>query len=224
MSTRLIAFLWFIILFTETTRAQNITITIHLRGVYESKISVLPLAGVNALKPVAVVQAIKNGETATIQVSADNLPGEFVLRFDYKENAASTRYPSEKRIIIYNQDLHLWAHPVYCNNADSTWFRDDEKENTAYARFIKENNSQREMLGLLQNFLLNYDDINSPFYQEGITEYEKRRKAFNQWLTAQTQQNRDLFVSNLYGLYHIPRIDWKGTDTERKQSLRDNYF
>jgi hypothetical protein len=57
-----------------------------------------------------------------------SLPGEFVLRFDYKENKESTPYPSEKYIFINNQDLELWVRPQYCNNADSTWFQPDEKK------------------------------------------------------------------------------------------------
>jgi thiol-disulfide isomerase/thioredoxin len=81
-----------------------------------------------------------------------------------------------------------------------------------------------EMLDLLQNFLLNYDDPNSAFYKEGITEYEKRRKACNQWVAEQAKQYKALFVSNLFGFYHVPQINWKGSEAERKQSLRDNYF
>lgn len=224
LSTTLNSVLWFIVLFSESTQALDTTITIHLRGVYESKISLLPLTGANTIKPIAAVEMVKNGETTTIQVSKDYLPGEFVLRFDYKEKASSAPYPSEKRIIIYNQDLDLWVHPIYCNNGDSTWFQKDERENTAYSRFLKENAKQKAMLGLLQNFLLNYDDANSSFYNNGITEYEKRRSAFNQWITAQIKQYKTLFMSNMIGFQHIPKIDWNGNEVDRKQSLRDNYF
>jgi thiol-disulfide isomerase/thioredoxin len=224
LTTRFISLFWFIILFPKSTQAQNATIAIHLRDVYESKISLLPLTGVNALKPITEVQGLKNGETTTLQVPEEYLPGEFVLRFDYKENAASTPYPSEKRIIIYNQDLELWVHPIFSNNSDSTWFRKEERENNTYARFLQENTRQKQMLGLLQNFLLNYDDPNSSFYKEGITEYEKRRKACNQWIAAQTKQYRALFVSSLFGFQHVPQINWKGSEADRKQSLRDNYF
>jgi hypothetical protein len=136
-----------ILLFSELINAQAVAITIHLRGVSESRISLLPLAEINSLKPVKIVQSIKNGETTVLHVPQDNLPGDFVLRFDYKENASSSPYPSEKRIIINDQDLHLWVHPVYCNNADSTYFQDDEIENTTYAMFLDENARQKEMLG-----------------------------------------------------------------------------
>jgi thioredoxin-related protein len=222
--TSLIVLFCFTALFSESTRAQDATITIHLRGVYESKISLLPLSGSNTIKPVAVGESIKNGETTILQVSGDNLPGEFVVRFDYKEIASSTPYPSEKRIIINDQDLQLWVHPIYCNNADSTWFQKDERENRIYDRFLHENARQKVMLGLLQNFLINYDDASSAFYKQGITEYEKRRQEFNDWLSEKTGQHKGLFVSNLFVFQHIPQIDWKGSEADRKQSLRDNYF
>ncbi len=221
---RLFSLVLFIVLFSKLIQGQDITITIHLRGVYESKISLIPLTTVKSLKPISVVENIKNGETNTLTVSLNNLPGDFVLRFDYKENASSSPYPSEKRIIINDQDLNLWVHPIYCNNNDSTWFQKDERENTVYVRFFKESSRQMEMLGLLQSFLLNYDDTRSGFYRKGIAEYEKRRTNFNQWIAEETKQNRALFVSSRFGFNHVPQIKWTGTEADRKQSLRENYF
>jgi len=219
-------FILVLIIFTFcfSTRSQDFTINIHLRGVYESKISLLPLSGPNVLKTVLTVEGVKNGDTATLKFPEENFPGEFVLRFDYKENPASTPYPSEKRIIVNDQDLELWVHPVFCNNTDSTWFQEDERENTAFINFSRENARQKQMIGLLQNFLLGYDDPNSTFYTNGIAEYEKRRLASNQWINDQIRQYKTLFVSNMFGFQHIPAIDWKGSEADRKQSLRDNYF
>jgi hypothetical protein len=76
----------------------------------------------------------------------------------------------------------------------------------------------------LQNFLLNYDDTQSRFYQTGIKEYEKRRKDYNQWISEETRIYEALFVSNLFSFNHIPQIKWTGTEADRKQSLRENYF
>jgi hypothetical protein len=80
------------------------------------------------------------------------------LRFDYKEKEASTPYPAEKYVFINDQNLEIWVNPIYCNNTDSTWFQKNERENTTFTRFSKENGSRKEKLGLLQNFLMNYDD------------------------------------------------------------------
>jgi thioredoxin-related protein len=223
-ATRLIGMLFSMELFPMCNLAQDIKVNIHLSGVYESKISLLSLSGMNTLKSIAVVDSVKNGETTTIQVSVDNLPGEFVLRFDYIENETSGPYTAEKRIIIYNQDLFLRVNPIYSNNIDSTWFQKEEKENTIYLRFLMENARQKEMLSLLQNFLLRYDDRGSAFYKKGISEYEKRRRVLNNWIIYQIKQYKNLFVSNLFGFQYIPKINWEGNEADRKQSLRDNYI
>jgi len=222
--TRLSVLFCFTGLLSASGKTQNAEIIIHLRGVYESNISLLHISGSNTITPVTVTHSVKNGETTNLQVHGNYLPGEFVLRFDYKENAGSTPYPSEKYIIVHNQDLELWVHPVFCNNTDSTWFQADERENSVLIRFLQENLIQKEMLGLLQNFLLNYDDTNSEFYRQGIKEYEKRRREFNRWLYEQTKIYKELFISHLFVFQHIPQIDWKGSNTDRKQSLRNTYF
>lgn len=210
--------------FHLSAQTHDASITIHLRGVYESKISLLSLDGNRTFKPILEVQGIKNGETSKLSVSKEYLPGEFVLRFDYKETDASTSYPSEKNIFINDQDLELWVSPKYCNNADSTWFQKDERENTKFVQFSKENGRQKEKLGLLQNFLMNYDDTESTFYQQGIKEYEQRRETYDQWLTMQAQQDKALFVSNLYRFQYVPKISFKGGETDRIKSMINHYF
>lgn len=204
--------------------AQNLSLTIHLRGVAESKISLMPLTGKKTLKPVAEVQGIKNGETAKMLVTMENLPGEFVLRFDYKEKPESTPYPSEKYVFINDQALELWVSPIYCNNADSTWFQTGERENAAFVSFAKENAGKKEKLGLLQQFLASYDDTKSKFYKEGIKEYEQRRLAYNQWLDNLVRKNKALFVSSMYRFNYLPNISWEGTENDRLISMINHYF
>lgn len=205
-------------------QVSNISITIHLRGVSESKISLMSASGTRTIKPIVEVQSVKNGEATTIQVPRESLPGEFVLRFDYKEKKESTPYPSEKSIFISNQNLELWVSPIYCNNADSTWFQKGEKENAAFALFSKENGRQKEKIGLLQQFLMNYDDQKSKFYKLGTEEYEQRRQAYNLWLDAQVRKDKALFVSSLYRYQYVPQIPWEGSETERMKSVIKHYF
>ena len=205
-------------------QTHNVVITIHLRGVYESKISLLALSVSKTFKPIKELPGIKNGETTRLSVSQEYLPGEFVLRFDYKEKEISTPYPSEKYIFISDQDLELWVSPKYCNNEDSAYFQTEEKENSAFNRFSKENSRQKEKLGLLQNFLMNYDDTGSKFYRQGIKEYEQRRQTYNQWLIARIQQDQALFVSNLYHFQYVPETKWKGSESDRIKNMIDHYF
>jgi hypothetical protein len=204
---------------------HTVSLTIHLRGVYSSKISLMTQKGGSALiQDILVKESVANGDTCTFIVPALYLPGEFVLRFDYKEEETSTPYPSEKSFILNQQDMELWVSPIFCNNADSTKWQDGESENTAMGKFMAENFKQKEKLGLLQNFLLNYDDNASDFYQEGIVEYEKRRQAHNQWITEQVKNERNLFVSTLFFFQYVPAISWNGDEADRRQSYKENYF
>ena len=182
------------------------------------------LSGGRPSKSVADMQGTKNGETARLAVGKENLPGLFVLRFDYREKESSTPYPSEKSIFISNQDLELWVNPMFCNNGDSTRFQQDERENAAFLRFSKEKSRRKEKIGLLQNFLINYDDAESSFYKMGIDEYEQRRQIHNTWLKTSEQEDKALFISNLYSFQHIPEIALKGDETDRINSLINHYF
>ena len=222
--TRQIILIFITAFFHINIQAQSTALSIHLRGVYESKLTLLPLSGSNALKPVLTVESIKNGTVSSLKLPLEELPGEFVLRFDYKETPASTPYPSEKRIIAGNQNLELWINPIYSNNPDSTWFQKGEKENSTYTAFGKENARQKQMLGLLQNFLLNYDDPSSDFFREAITEFEKRRLGFNEWVDQQILKHKDLFVSNIFGFQKVPEIQWVGSDVDRKTRFREHYL
>ena len=207
-----------------SAQTDNVYITIHLRSVYESKISLLSLSDRGTYVSSIEMPGIKNGETTTLSVPGKSLPGEFVLRFDYKEKDSSTPYPSEKYIFINDQDLQLWVSPIYCNNADSTYFQANERENSAFAWFSNENAKQKEQLGLLQTFLMNYEAPESKFYQQGIIEYEQRRQTFNQWVMDQTLKAQALFVSSMYGFQYVPQIPWKGSDSDRIKNLIDHYF
>jgi hypothetical protein len=99
-----------------------------------------------------------------------------------------------------------------------------ETENTTFARFSKENSQRKEKLALLQNFLLQYDDPSSSFYQQGITEYEKRRTGYNDWLNQQAEKEKTTFVSRTFSFHFVPPIQWTGTEEERKKSVMEHYF
>lgn len=204
--------------------AQSKNITIHLRGVSEAKISLMPMSGSKQFKTVAELRSVRNGETASLPVPAEYLPGEFVLRFDYKEKPESTPYPGEKHILIGNDDVELWVHPMFANNPDSTWFSKDEKENAAFVSFSKENSLQKLKIGLLQQFLMEYDSPDSEFYQQGIKEYEKRRAAYNQWLDQKVKEDAALFASSLYRFSYLPEILFQGDEKTRMLSLIAHYF
>ena len=204
--------------------AQDVNLKIHLSKVFSSKISLLPLSGAGALKPFIEKNNIKDHETVVLTVPADKLPGQFVLRFDYVEKEGSTPYPSERYFFIGSQDLELWVQPKSVNNPDSTYFQKGEKENTLFADFSKDNMKRKEQLGLLQNFLMSYDQPQSKFYTIGIEEYENRRNEYNKWVSTQIDLHKDAFVSCTFPFQYVQPIVWRGNEKERMNSLMEHYF
>jgi thioredoxin-related protein len=214
-----------VLLFCSTPLfSQTGTLKVHLRGVSESKISIIPLNGIYTLKPILEKDGIKNNEVALITIPASELPGEFVVRFDYKENETSTPYPSEKHMIITKTDIEMWVNPPYCNNSDSTWYQKNELENTLSTTFAKENSLKKEKIMVLQNFLTNYDETKSSMYQQGLKDYERRRNEYNSWLKDQVSKNKNLFFSHLILFQYIPQLEFKGTEKEKMESLMAHYF
>ena len=67
LKIRLILLLGIMVFFSESTWAQDATITIHLRGVYQSQISLLTLSGSNTFK------LSVNGDTITIYANSTQL-------------------------------------------------------------------------------------------------------------------------------------------------------
>jgi thiol-disulfide isomerase/thioredoxin len=175
-------------------------------------------------KPVYELPPIFNGETTFIKIAPEHLPGEFVLRFDYFETEKSSVYPSEKSFVINNQNLELWVSPKYCNNADSTYFQQNETENKTINRFRQTNAKMKEQLGLLQSLLMNYDAPESKYYQSTIQEYEQRRKTYNNWIDSSYKADRELFVSSLYRFEKVPKIVFRGSETDRIKGIIAHYF
>lgn len=220
--------LFFLILFsviwTHTAVSQETTIILNLRGVSESKISLIPLAGTKAFRPVLELQSVKANTEVTLTIPQEYLPGEFVLRFDYKEKPESTPYPCEKHIVVSDQPLTINLNPMYCNSSDSSKFQPNELENDALSRFQSELGRRMQKIGLLQQFMMEYDEPQSPFYQQGIAEYERRRLDFNTWIGQQAEKDSNLFVSSIYRFHYLPAVSFSGSEQDRLLNLIAGYF
>jgi thioredoxin-related protein len=210
--------------FFSSSQNSNVLLSVHLSGIYESKVSLVPLSGPKQFKAIDDVTVVNNGKTAILQVSKEYLPGEFILRFESKENQGNAPKSSEKRVLINKQNLELWVNPAYANIPDSCRFQKDEKENSGLALFSKENSQKVQKLGVLQNFLINYDEPKSKFYKQGIDEYEKRKEEYNRWLVRRTIQDSSFFASSMYRFNYVPQISWEGSEKDREQSVIQHFF
>ncbi len=219
------------VLFTSASGQQSSTqdakgryVIVTLKEAYDTKITITPFDGLRAVKAIAEVNGLKNGETIKLFIPEQYLPGEFVLRLDYRTNESDTPYPSEKNIFINQQDIELSINPPFINNGDSTQFKEGENENTVYGNFMVENAKKRKQIDLLQQFLMAYDQPQAKFYTIGIKEFEHRRNDYNQWLKDQAKINKNLFVSNLFQFQYIPSIAWGGNEEDRLNQLLKTFF
>lgn len=203
---------------------KDVTLKVHIRSVYETNISLISLAGEKQLQTIGNYKEIKPNVIINFTVPGDILPCDFLLRFDYKERKDSRVVASERKILINDQDLEFWVNPKYANNSDSAWFQKDERENRAFDEFYRQTLFKTEMLSLLEQFLIKYDNTKSSFYKKGVKEYGKRRKAYNQWITDQSEKDKLLFASSLYDFFYIPKISFSGTELARSQSSIEHYF
>jgi hypothetical protein len=197
---------------------------ISIRGVDNVKLSIYSIAeSKNNL--VKEFPSVQNGESVIVDIPSKYLPGEFVLLFEYSENTVSTRPENAERMIIMNSDnIEFVANPKYINHPDSSYFSSGELENTVLAEFAMHTMISMEMLDVIQNFLLKYDDQSSELYKAGITEFNKRRIEHNSWIDEQLKEHSNLFCSNMFYFYYVPDVKWDGSPYERQQSLIDNYF
>lgn len=216
--------LFLLVTSTSICFAQDVNLRVHVQGVYSTKISLLPLAGNGALKAFIEKNNIQKGGTVDLTIPKDRLPGQFVLRFDYVDKEGATPYPAERYMFIGSQNLEMWANPKAVNNPDSTYFQKGERENALFSSFSATNAKKKNQLALLQNFLLNYDQPKSKFYEMGVEEYNLRRKEYNQWLMVEAKENQDAFVSKTFQFQLVPQMNFNGSETERMDNLIEHYF
>lgn len=210
----------------QAPQAEARHIRVHLQDAYDAGVSVIRFDGARAdyADPVAEVSGVKTGQTAVLTVPGQYLPGEFVLRLDYRLKEADHPYPSERIIFIHDQDVELNVNPPYINNDLKTKFNEGEKENTVYAAFMKENMGWRQPVEALRQFLLSYDQPGSAVSKEAEKAFEQRRREYNTWLKEQTREHAGLFVSRLFQFHYIPPVDWSGDSRARVKDMLEHYF
>jgi len=124
-----VAMLWLVCSAAVSAR----TVTVKLRGVYESKITLTPFNGMQFALPLHTVPGVKTGETTRFAIPDSLLPGEFQIHFDYRAKETDNIAPAEMQLYISRQDIGVDANPLHLQG-DSLRLPTD-RENTAWAAF-----------------------------------------------------------------------------------------
>lgn len=195
-------------------------LTVQLRGVYDAKVSVSAYSKGKYQAPFSETPDV----TGTVQVSipGECLPGQFLLRMDYRKKAEDQPYPAEFVFFMNNHDLELKLNPLNLR-PDSIDFGNDD-ENPVYYGFLKGNEERRQQLILLEQVLAGYDSPGSQFYKIAKEEFERRRVSYNKWISQQKVQYKGLFVNRLFAFHKVIPLRW---DVPVEQQLKEqalHYF
>ena len=215
----------FLLVVEKQTVAQNRNagsqqLKIHQRGVYDSKVAVSRYHDGRYQAPFVVVPNVT--DTALIYISKDFLPGQFLLRMDYRQKEEDSPYPSELIFFMSEHDLKIGINPLMAR-AESIDFGEDQ-ENPVYYTFMQEDGKRRRQLGLLEQILLEYDRQTNKFYRQTLNEFEKRRKEYNQWISSCEKQYRNLFISRLFAFQKVVATRWNVPGQKRMEEQALHYF
>lgn len=196
------------------------TLTITIKGVFDSKVTVSRYEQGRYSSPINEIPDVK--DVAVFNVPKDKLPGQFLLRMDYRQNEGDQPYPSEFTFFMSESDLKIEINPLK-TLIDSIDFGGN-KENPVYYGFMQEDNQYRQQLALLEQLLLGYDSPSSSLYKQAASEFEKRRKKYNQWITSSQEKNKGLYVSHFFPFQKVPVSSWDVLPEQRMAEQAKHYF
>lgn len=200
----------------------SLELNVKLRGVYSSKISLSPFNGVKTAKAIAVHDPVAAGESVLFHVPEAFLPGEFLVRFDYKKDAVSHPYPSELHLYLNKNSISVNANPLYLSG-DSLILEND-LENKAFFAYQKGLSEKTQTIALIEQLLNGYDRPGDALYREAVAVYNARVEELNQWIKKQQHARNDLYVSRLFGFDAMVPVNWEATETEQVNELLHGYF
>ncbi|SFE63008.1 thioredoxin-like domain-containing protein [Sunxiuqinia elliptica] len=199
---------------------DSVKLTVRLRGVYDSKITITPYRNGLYKEPLKELAGVQT--EVTMAIPKAYLPGQFLLRMDYRKQAADQPYPSEFIFFLNKDDLTIGINPLH-TQPDSVRLKNDQ-ENTAYFSFMQENVGRRQQLIILEQVLAEYQPKGNRFYRDVEKEFEQKRTKYNEWIDQEIVQNQDLFVSRIFTFQKAPGVDWYASPEDHLKQQGEHYF
>ena len=118
---KIMVFSCLVLLTAGALQAKKQELTVCLRGVSDSKITLKPFNGITFGQPLRVRNDIKSGEKVIFEIPGEMLPGEFMLRFDYRKDQDSNPYPGELQLYLNKESITVHANPGTCMAIVCNW-------------------------------------------------------------------------------------------------------
>ena len=214
---------WILLVFAPAMQGksqESRLFKLNIRGVYDAKVSLTPYEDGRYNQAIQEIPGVKG--SAEINVPGKYLPGQFLLRMDYRQKSEDQPYPAEFVFFMNREDLVLGINPLAVR-PDSIDFGSDQ-ENPAYFFFQQKNNQRRQQLALLEQLLAGYDSRNGKFFKAVTEEFEKRRAEYNQWISDQEKQYGNLFISSTFSFQKVPVTRWDLPEEARMTEQAVHYF
>ena len=216
------SFIAFLLLAVNVCIAGERTVIIHLRGVYNSEIKLIPFDGLQYDFPVKERTGVKAGDTVKFIIPEKMLPGEFLFRFGYLTKSGEQPRPAGLNLMIYNEDIEVYANPQYLYG-DSLFLVND-RENIIWKQFSEKDKVKRQQIVLLEQLLEGFTDSRSPVWRTAARQYKQLRGEYNRWLKDMEETYRDLYVGHLFAFQQIPDVNWTLPENERFEQLAEHWF
>ncbi len=195
-------------------------VTVRLHGIYDATVTLTPYEKGHFKTALAEIPQVK--DDVRIEIPEAFLPGQFLLRMDYRQKVEDQPYPAEFVFFMNQDDLTLGINPLAVH-PDSIDFGSD-KENPAYFLFQQENSQRRQQLALLEQLLAGYDSRSGKFFKASIEEFKKRQIDYNQWISDQEKQHSDLFISSTFSFQKVPKTQWDLPMEQQVLEQGSHYF
>jgi len=183
------------------------------------------------LRPLAQVTQVKSGQSALIEFSSSMLPGEFLIRYDYRVRDTDSSYPSEQRIIIGHEGVSFEIDPTKANEKISIRWLSGSMEDKTWDTFLMSRRAWQAKLLPLRQWLESEGDTRSKIYKLAFMEFETRRRSYHRWLDSFRTRHSELFVSHLMPFASEPPLARKGNPIPippnallSKLDLRDSFI
>jgi hypothetical protein len=140
---------------------------------------------------------LKSGQTAILDIPSHCLPGEFIIRYDYRIKVTDSSYPSEQRIMIGRDGISFEIDPTKASDKSSIRWRSGAAEDRTWDTFLIRRQAWKSKLVPMRQWLETEGDTRSTLYKLAVKEFEQRRGSYHRWLDSFRARHSALFVSHL---------------------------
>lgn len=179
-------------------------------GIHSTNVAVYPTYGYSVLHSMAQVASVQRNQTVLMDISSSILPGEFIIRYDYRVRETDSSYPSEQRIMIGVEGVSFEIDPTRASEMTSIRWRSGSLENLTWDDFLMKRRAWQAKLVPIRKWLEAEDNTRSKIYKIGCKEFEQRRRSYHRWLDSFRTRHSELFVSHLMPFASEPPLARKG--------------